>query len=71
MRIIASTSRTNEFPVCSSNIAEDLGDAKTGKNASPVAVMRCLWCERDLVTATSASYFSSENIRQRHIRRYL
>jgi hypothetical protein len=40
MRIIASTSRTNEFPVGSSNIAEDLGDAKTGKNASPVGVMR-------------------------------
>jgi hypothetical protein len=31
----------------------------------------CLWCERDLVPATSASYLSAENIRQGHIRRYL
>ena len=64
-RINASTSRTRDFPVCSPNIAEDLGDAKTGKNASRVAfIVSCLWGERDPVPASSASYFGAESVRR-------
>ena len=60
-------------PFAVSNIAEDLGDAKTGKNASRVAfIVSCLWGERDPVPASSASYFAAESVRRlvKQIRRY-